>query len=161
MVSHDAGVLAVQHEGRTSSGCCLARGETLQIEAIERRLAALTNSPYENGEGLQITRYEAGQFYAPHHDYFNPTEPGFDKYLQRGGQRVFTVILYLNDGFREGETEFPVLRFMIPPIRGSALIFANIDLANDRLDDSTLHGGRPPVGGTKFIATKWIRQHQF
>jgi prolyl 4-hydroxylase len=139
----------------------MKRGETLQIEAIERRLAALTNSPYENGEGLQLTRYEEGQFYLPHHDYFDPTKPGFDKYLAQGGQRVFSVILYLNDGFRAGETEFPVLRFLIPPTKGSALVLANMDLQTDVLDDSTLHGGRAPVGGTKFIATKWIRQNAF
>lgn len=161
VITGKEGKVEEEHPGRTSEGCCFRRGETLQIEAIERRVAALTNSPYEHGEGLQVLRYEPGQHYLPHHDFFDPDVAGYDKYIGKSGQRVFSVILYLNDNFREGETEFPIMRFLFPPTRGSALVYANINLKTDSLDESTLHGGRPPVGGTKFIATKWIRQLPF
>jgi len=149
--------LDMVHEGRTSSGCCFERGETEKITTIERKLAMLTATPLENGEGLQVLRYEEDQYYRPHHDYFDPTLPGYDKYLERGGQRLYTVIMYLNDDFDQGETEFPILRMLIPPIKGSALVFANV-APNGRIDDQTLHGGREPKNGTKYIATKWIRQ---
>lgn len=148
------------HDGRTSSGCCLERGETWRITAIEKRLAQLTGTPLENGEGLQILRYEEGQHYLPHHDYFDPGVGGYMKYLERGGQRTHTCIMYLSDEFAQGETEFPLLRCVIPPRKGSVLVFCNIT-PEGRLDEQTLHGGRPPTGGVKWIATKWIRQRVF
>lgn len=149
------------HEGRTSSGACFSRGATPEIEVIERRIAQLTNSPFENGEGLQVMRYEEGQHYLPHHDFFDIEKPGYEKYIGSAGQRVFSVIMYLNDDFQEGETEFPILRFVVPPIRGSALVFRNVGADNSRPDCSTLHGGRPPKKGTKYIATKWIRENAY
>lgn len=56
----------------------------------------------ENGEAIQILRYENGQKYDEHFDYFN------DKNNQAlGGHRVATVLMYLSDVKKGGETVFP------------------------------------------------------
>lgn len=56
----------------------------------------------ENGEQLQILHYEHGQKYEPHADFF------VDDYnLQAGGNRVATVLMYLSNVDKGGETIFP------------------------------------------------------
>lgn len=48
------------------------------------------NVHIENGEGLQVLHYEAGQKYEPHFDYF------MDEFnTKNGGQRMATVLMYL------------------------------------------------------------------
>lgn len=56
----------------------------------------------ENGEDIQILKYEYGQKYDPHYDYF------VDKVnIARGGHRIATVLMYLSDVEKGGETVFP------------------------------------------------------
>lgn len=143
---------------RTSSGMFFTRGENPLVERIEARIARLLNWPVENGEGLQVLRYLPGAEYKPHHDYFDPAEPGTPTILQRGGQRVATVVMYLQAPAQGGATVFPELGLEVLPQRGHAVFFSY-----DRPDASTLslHGGAPVLAGEKWVATKWLRERQF
>ena len=143
---------------RTSSGMFFTRGENALVERIEARIARLLNWPLENGEGLQVLRYLPGAEYKPHHDYFDPAEPGTPSILQRGGQRVATLIMYLHAPIQGGATVFPDLGLEVSPQRGHAVFFSY-----DRPDASTLslHGGAPVLAGEKWVATKWLRERQF
>jgi prolyl 4-hydroxylase len=143
-----------QDEGRTSSGMAFRRGETKLIERIERRIAALLQWPYENGEALQILRYAVGQQYKPHYDYVDPTQPGALPFLARGGQRVASLVMYLNTPPRGGATSFPDAGLEVAAVRGNAVFFSY-----DRADPATgtLHGGMPVIAGEKWVATKWLR----
>ena len=143
-----------QDEGRTSSGMAFRRGETKLIERIERRIAALLQWPYENGEALQILRYAVGQEYKPHYDYVDPTQPGALPFLARGGQRVASLVMYLNTPPRGGATNFPDVGLEVAAVKGNAVFFSY-----DKADPSTgtLHGGMPVIAGEKWVATKWLR----
>jgi prolyl 4-hydroxylase len=143
---------------RTSQGMFFERGESELITRIESRLAHLLQWPVENGEGLQILHYGPGAEYKPHYDYFDPREPGTASILQRGGQRVATVVMYLNEPEAGGGTVFPEARFQCLPRKGHAVFFSY-----DRPHPSTrsLHGGTPVVQGEKWIATKWLREREF
>jgi len=143
-----------QDEGRTSSGMAFRRGETKLIERIERRIAALLQWPYENGEALQILRYAVGQQYKPHYDYVDPTQPGALPFLARGGQRVASLVMYLNTPPRGGATSFPDAGLEVAAVKGNAVFFSY-----DRADPATgtLHGGMPVIAGEKWVATKWLR----
>ena len=143
---------------RTSSGMFFTRGENALVERIEARIARLLNWPLENGEGLQVLRYLPGAEYKPHHDYFDPAEPGTPSILQRGGQRVATLVMYLHAPEQGGATVFPELGLEVSPQRGHAVFFSY-----DRPDASTrsLHGGAPVLAGEKWIATKWLREREF
>jgi len=81
---------------RTSEGMFFGRGENDVCKRIEARIATLLNWPLDNGEGLQILRYQPGAEYKPHYDYFDPAQPGTPTILKRGGQRVGTLVVYLN-----------------------------------------------------------------
>ena len=89
--------------------CSSIAAKTRFCERIERRLAAMVRWPYENGEGLQVLRYRHGAQYVPHYDYFDPAQPGTPRILQRGGQRVGTIVMYLRTPERGGATIFPML----------------------------------------------------
>ena len=145
----------VAHEGRTSSGFGFHRGATPLIDRIERRVAALLKWPRENGEGLQILRYRVGQEYRPHHDYMDPALPGAPAFLARGGQRVASLVMYLNTPTGGGATNFPDIGLEVAAIKGNAVFFSY-----DRPHPSTrsLHGGMPVTSGEKWVATKWLRE---
>lgn len=143
---------------RTSDGMFFERGETPLIAGIERRIAELVRWPLENGEGLQILRYRPGAEYRPHHDYFDPVHPGTARILQRGGQRVGTIVMYLNTPEGGGATTFPEVGLEVAPVRGNAVFFS-YDRAHPAT--KTLHGGAPVLAGEKWVATKWLRQGVF
>ncbi|XP_058183758.1 prolyl 4-hydroxylase 1 isoform X4 [Rhododendron vialii] len=152
---------------RTSSGMFLAPEERkyAMIQAIEKRISVYSQVPVENGELIQVLRYETNQFYRPHHDYFSDT---FN--LKRGGQRVATMLMYLSDNVEGGETYFPMAgssecscggRMMkgmcVKPNKGDALLFWSMGL-DGQSDTSSIHGGCEVLSGEKWSATKWMRQ---
>jgi prolyl 4-hydroxylase len=144
-------------DARSSEGAYFMRDENAVVARIEKRLSALTGTPGENGEGLQILRYGSGGEYQPHFDFFEPRDPGSAAHLKAGGQRVCTTIMYLNDVDAGGETIFPDIHLSVFPRKGAAVYFSYCD-SRGRLDRRTLHGGAPVKRGEKWIATKWVRQ---
>lgn len=143
---------------RTSQGMFFQRGETPLMARIEARIGRLLRWPVAYGEGLQVLRYGPGNEYRPHYDYFDPAEPGTPNITGRGGQRVGTLVMYLNEPRRGGATTFPDAGLEVMPRRGHAVFFAY-----DRPHPSTqtLHGGAPVLEGEKWVATKWLREREF
>ena len=146
------------NEARTSEGMFFERGESPLIQTLEMRIAELLRWPLENGEGLQILRYRPGAEYKPHHDYFDPVHPGTPRILERGGQRVGTLVMYLNTPDGGGATTFPDVGLEVAPVRGNAVFFS-YDRAH--VGTKTLHGGAPVTAGEKWVATKWLREGVF
>jgi prolyl 4-hydroxylase len=145
------------HEARTSEGMFFTRGENALCARIEQRIAALVDWPLENGEGLQVLRYGPGAEYKPHHDYFDPARPGAHVALSRGGQRVASLVMYLNTPLRGGATTFPDVKLEVAPIKGNAVFFS-YDRPHPMT--ATLHGGAPVGEGEKWVATKWLREQR-
>ena len=143
---------------RTSEGMFFGRGESPLCQRIEGRIAALLNWPVVNGEGLQVLHYQPGAEYRPHHDYFDPAQPGMAAVLRRGGQRVGTLLIYLNTPQQGGATVFPDVALEVMPVKGHAVFFS-YDRAH--AVTRTLHGGAPVIAGEKWVATKWLREGEF
>jgi prolyl 4-hydroxylase len=143
---------------RTSQGMFFRRAENEVVARVEARIARLLQWPVENGEGLQILRYPPGAEYKPHYDYFDPREPGTARITQRGGQRVGTLVMYLNEPLRGGGTTFPDVGLEVLPKRGHAVFFA---FDRPHPATRTLHGGAPVLEGDKWVATKWLREKAF
>ena len=143
---------------RTSDGMFFQRGQSPLIQRIEERIARLLQWPIENGEGLQVLHYRPGAEYKPHYDYFDPAEPGTPSIIQRGGQRVGTLVMYLNTPEKGGGTTFPDVHLEVAPQRGNAVFFS---YERPHPSTRTLHGGAPVIAGEKWIATKWLREREF
>jgi prolyl 4-hydroxylase len=146
------------NEARTSEGMFFHPAEFPVCARLEARLARLLDWPLENGEGLQILRYRPGAEYKPHYDYFDPAEPGTPAILKRGGQRLASIVCYLNTPEAGGATVFPEAGIEVAPVQGNAVFFSY-----DRPDPCTrtLHGGAPVTEGEKWVATKWMREGRF
>lgn len=139
------------HNIRTSDGMTIGpTAEDLVSRAINARIAAFSGTPIENGEPLAILRYTPGQEYKLHSDALPGT----------GEQRSHTVIVYLNEGFMGGETDFPAIDLRVRPKAGMALLFTNVR-ADGSPDPLARHAGLPLNQGSKWIATRWIRDRPY
>ncbi|MED6205478.1 putative prolyl 4-hydroxylase 4 [Stylosanthes scabra] len=163
-------------EVRTSSGMFIPKGKDPIISGIEDKISSWTFLPKENGEDIQVLRYEHGQKYDPHYDYFSDQVN-----IVRGGHRLATVLMYLTDVTSGGETVFPNAEetphrrgsekrtdlsecakkgIAVKPRRGDALLFFSLH-PNAIPDTNSLHAGCPVIEGEKWSATKWIHVDSF
>ncbi|KAJ6813623.1 prolyl 4-hydroxylase 2 precursor [Iris pallida] len=173
MVADNDSGKSVMSEVRTSSGMFLDKKQDETVSRIERRIAAWTFLPEENGESMQILHYENGEKYEPHFDYFH------DKTNQQlGGHRIATVLMYLSNVQKGGETIFPNSEgklsqpkddswsdcarkgYAVKPQKGDALLFFSLHL-DATTDSDSLHGSCPVINGEKWSATKWIHVRSF
>ncbi len=146
---------------RTSLGMFIFKGtEDKLTRKIQKRIEKAINIPQENAEGIQILYYDIDGEYQPHYDYFDPETSGGLVHYKRGGQRVATLILYLNTVKDGGETIFPKIGLKIAPTKGKALLFYNVT-SDGRPDPMSFHGGAPVIDGEKWIITYWLREKPF
>ncbi len=147
-------------DARSSHGTYFTTNENDFIAKLDRRTAQVMHWPVKNGEGMQTLNYQVGGEYKPHFDYFPEDKAGSQVHLKEGGQRVSTLVMYLNTVESGGETIFPKLGLTVIPNKGSAVYFEYCN-NQGQVDPLTLHGGNPVIKGEKWIATKWMRQRQF
>jgi prolyl 4-hydroxylase len=149
VVATDAGV-DVRDPIRTSDGSTMHwLIEDPVVHAVNRRLAALSGTRVEQGEPLQILRYRPGQQYRRHVDWLGPDQA-----------RVITALIYLNEEYEGGETQFPKAGVKIRGRKGDAIVFKSV-LEDGRLDPMSEHAGLPVTKGAKFLASRWIRAHRY
>lgn len=130
------------------------------ITEISARIDTLLGTPADIGEPVQGQRYEPGQEFKPHNDWFYVTEPYWPGEMARGGQRSWTAMAYLNTVEAGGATAFTDLGFEIEPKPGVLLLWNNA-LPDGRPNEATLHAGMPVLAGVKYIITKWYRTRRW
>ena len=131
------------------------------IMNIMKRIATIVKLPLENSEALQVVKYEPSGYYNEHHDGCCDGHHLCKEFMARGGQRIKTVLIYLNDEFTEGATNFPVLNMKIKPPKYSAIIFNPLAKNNKKCHPKALHAGLPVKGGIKYVANLWFREEKF
>lgn len=150
----------VVSDKRTSWGMFFRLEEDDFIARIDRRLSRVMNLPLHNGEGLQLLHYPTGAGSEPHLDYLQPGNAANRESIARSGQRVSTLVTYLNDVPAGGQTVFPALGWATSPLRGNAVYFEYADDAG-QVDARSLHASAPVTQGEKWVVTKWMRQRRF
>ena len=146
-------------DSRTSSSCNFDRYDPA-IEAIDNRIADLIAQPYPRGETMQGQRYEPGQFFRPHPDFFLIDAPQWDEVQEGGGQRTWTAMIYLDQPLAGGATRFTELGFEVRAKTGRLLIWNNMDL-HGAPNPYTFHEGSDVIMGRKHIVTKWFRERDW
>ena len=142
---------------RTSSTSNLFEDNNI-ISQINQKIYNELNITKEFAEPTQGQLYEIGQEYKYHNDYFWGSD--VDKYCNVSGQRTYTCMIYLNDNFEGGETDFWYLGIKIKPKTGKAVFWKNSEgLGNE--NKGSLHAGSPVISGEKVIITKWFREKQY
>ena len=141
---------------RTSETCDLDP-ENPAVQDLEARLHALNGIPIEYGEPVQGQRYEVGNEFKPHTDYFEPSGSDFAKYTSVSGNRTWTFIAYLNDVPAGGATRFKVIDKIFQPQQGMLLCWNN-RRPDGSLNAATLHHAMKVRKGLKYVITKWYRE---
>jgi prolyl 4-hydroxylase len=147
-------------EYRDSHGMFFRLGETPFVAMLDRRISEIMNCPVENGEGLQVLRYGPGTKTTPHFDFLAPSNAANRRSLARSGQRISTMVVYLNDVASGGETVFPEVGVSVSPRKGNAVYF-EYGNSHRQVDHKSLHAGAPVAEGEKWAVTKWMRERRF
>ena len=125
---------------------------------VEERICALLGCRSECMEPFQVIHYLPGQEYSEHVDGYDATTEHGLANCTRGGNRLVTALMYLNDVEAGGETLFSELEISVQPRQGRVLIFHNCTADSPRkVDPRTLHAGTPVEAGEKWAANKWLR----
>lgn len=123
---------------------------------VQLRMQAACGIPLHNMEATAILHYAVGEQSTNHFDFVSPETPGYEQEIAKNGQRVLTFLVYLNDDYDGGRTDFVHLGLAHKGRRGEGLFFVN-SLESNAPDLRTLHAGRPPTRGEKWIVSQFIR----
>lgn len=127
---------------------------------LQARISNTVGIPATFFETTTVLHYSVGQEFVRHVDYLEPTQPGAADEIAMRGQRIATFLVYLNDDYEGGETDFPRLLYRYRGRPGDALTFSNTN-PDVSPDPRTLHAGLPPTRGEKWLLSQWMRsRHQ-
>jgi hypothetical protein len=147
----------VDSDSRTNSEASYVIGHAdVVLNLVRARLGAAAGVATRFFEIAKLLHYEPGQQFAPHFDFQEPVTPALRQEVERHGQRVATVLVYLNDDYGGGETDFPRIGLRHRGKRGDALLFTSVK-PDGSLDYDALHAGLPPTSGVKWVLSQWIR----
>lgn len=139
---------------RTSQHGWLSRKSSPVMNNLFSRFSKVLNITERvlnrNSELLQVVRYEAGQQYTPHHDFFDTSD---------NTMRFITMLLYLQNPPEGGGTSFPKAYggrgLEVKPPPGTAVLFYS-GLPDGNADDFSLHSGLRVNSGTKWLCNLWV-----
>ncbi len=142
---------------RTNSAAIFNMVETDIVNLlVQMRMAASTGVNFRQFEAATVLHYAAGEQISEHYDFIDPNTPDYETVILEQGQRIITFIIYLNENYQQGETVFPERGISHKGSKGEGIFFVNA-LEDGSPDRRTLHAGRPPVEGEKWIVTQFIR----
>lgn len=141
---------------RTSETCDLARSDPI-VQKLEALFLDLNGIDPALGEPVQGQRYDVGQEFKAHTDYFTPGTADFERFCSESGQRTWTFMIYLNEVEAGGATRFKVVGKTFQPEQGK-LVCWNNKRPNGELNPNTLHHGMKVRKGVKYVITKWYRE---
>lgn len=144
---------------RTNTGAGFSSLEPdIVLHLARMRVAAAIGMPLMHQEPTNVLHYDPGQEYRPHFDFITAeNEHAFASEIAAFGQRVCTVLVYLNEGYEGGETEFPRLDWRYKGKTGDALVFWNVSAQGER-ERNALHAGLPVIKGEKWLYSQWVRE---
>ena len=148
---------------RTSKTCYFG-GKNPFISEVESRICKTLGINNRHAEQIQGQKYEVGQQFRFHTDYFDPQLLKQDPSIN--GQSTWTFMIYLNDVEEGGYTSFPHAYFASAPKMGTALIWNNLYSQLSSLmvnnfgkeNPFSSHCGMPIIRGQKYILTKWFKE---
>ncbi|MDD9977432.1 MAG: 2OG-Fe(II) oxygenase, partial [Boseongicola sp.] len=147
-------------EKRTNLAAIVDQWSVPELAELTQKISSIVRLPPEHAETSKLLRYEGEQLFDVHFDGYEEngaTRPDF----QKGGQRLFTTLCYLNDVEDQGQTAFPNLKVAVRPKLGRVLVFANSRPGSNETHPDSAHVGFGPGDGIKWVLTMWWREHHF
>jgi len=144
---------------RTSQTAHLSMPDNPVVSAIDNKICHCLGIDKSYAETTQIQRYEIGQQFKQHTDFFEPNSKEFQRFGKQGGNRTWTFMVYLNTVKQGGETQFSIINQNIIPQQGLAVVWNN-RYPNGEVNYDARHAGLPVEDGEKLIITKWFRENK-
>lgn len=145
--------------GRTGDNCWIVHDEDLITLEIADKISALVGIPLENSESFQSIYYDKGQQYKIHYDSWDlDNSDKMKRHFKNGGQRLLTVLGYLNDVEKGGGTKFSKLNKVVQAKKGRIVIFQNVEFGNNKKHIKSQHAGMPVIQGEKYAFNLWFRE---
>ncbi len=151
----------VTSDGRTGSNCWVSHQHNPVIGGLAERVSEFVGIPLEYAESFQVIHYGETQEYRAHYDAWDPTTVAGARCMERGGQRLVTCLIYLNDVPAGGSTGFPHLDMEVLAKRGRMLIFHNCRTGTSDRHPDSLHAGMPVEKGEKWACNLWFREKPY
>ena len=151
-----------KHSKRTGSNTWLSHDASPIIQGVAERISQMVRMPLENAEPFQVVHYGENQEYDYHWDSFDEDDDvDTESYMKNGGQRLITVLGYLRDVPKGGETGFNHLGVNIQPRRGSIIVWWNVEPNTTKREIKSQHAGLPVLEGEKYAFNLWFREKEF
>jgi prolyl 4-hydroxylase len=144
-------------ESRTNSSAIfnIMQADLVQL-LVQARMSIACGQPMNHMEASTVLHYGVGETIGNHYDFVDPSHPDYAVEVRTSGNRVVTFLVYLNDDYDGGETDFPRVGVSHRGRRGEGLYFVNTHL-DGQPNVLTLHSGRPPTRGEKWVFSQFVR----
>ncbi|MEO8464778.1 MAG: 2OG-Fe(II) oxygenase [Gammaproteobacteria bacterium] len=139
----------------SAAGFDLVQADLVQV-AVQSRMSIASGVPLHHMEGATVLHYAIGEQITNHYDFVNPKTPNYEQEIRERGQRIATFLVYLNDDYEGGETDFPQLSLRYHGGKRAAIVFSNA-LPDGQPDLRMVHAGLPPRDAEKWLMTQFIR----
>jgi prolyl 4-hydroxylase len=139
----------------SAAGFDLMHADVVQA-AVQWRMSTAVGVPIEHMEGPTVLHYAIGEQITNHYDFVNPRIQNYQAEIEKRGQRIVTFLVYLNDDYEGGETDFPEIGLRYHGAKGNGIFFTNA-LPNGAPDLRMVHAGLPPKDNEKWLMSQFIR----
>lgn len=140
---------------RTNHNLRMSYGKDKLIDDIYKRISDIVCLPIENIE-MEANKYHLTEYFMPHYDFLPP-----EWIVDTGGQRLYSSVVYLNDDFEGGQTNFPNIPYMVQPLKGNAIVWRNCIENTTVLEHKSLHESVPVTNGIKWALIIWVRESAY
>lgn len=151
----------VTSQGRTGNNCWIPHDQTPETLNLAQRISDLVGIDLIQAESFQVIHYGETQEYAAHFDGWDANTERGQRCMKRGGQRLVTCLIYLNDVTEGGGTGFPKLDVEVRAVAGRMVVFHNCYEGTNERHPASLHGGLPVEQGEKWAVNLWFREKQY
>ena len=151
----------VNNDYRVSETAWLSSSKYKIIRELFDKLEKIIHIPQKNFELLQVVHYHPNGFFKWHYDQCDEKEAWCKKEINRlKGYRFFTILIYLNDDYKGGITQFKHSKNKNKKYKqGDAVIFRNMNLSTCKIESKSYHQGSPVTSGEKWICNIWVRSN--
>ena len=156
-----AGQTGVESAGRPGSNCWIPHGLNPVIEELSLRVAEVVGIGLEYAESLQVVHYAETQEYAPNYGAWDAGAERGQRCMVKGGQRMVTCLLYLDEPEEGGGTSFPNLDMEVIARKGRMLLFHNCHPNSVIRHPDFLHVGMAVLSGEKWACNFWFREREY
>jgi len=129
-----------------------------QVMALKNKIAKELGVNVNQMEGLQGQKYSKDGYFKEHHDGFDSVN--IKKFGLHSGNRIKTLMIFLNMEMEGGWTTFPAVDRSFMPLTGCALTWDNLK-EDGKLQPAAKHTAERVAFGEKYIVTAWIRENEW